>query len=72
MPPQGTLSGHVLLVEDNAVNRMLIVTYLDEFGLTYDVAESGGAAIMGLATKNYDLAGSGTCMRRRRRCRSWR
>ena len=34
-PPQGTLSGHVLVVEDNAVHRMLIVTYLDEFGMSY-------------------------------------
>jgi CheY-like chemotaxis protein len=54
-PPQGTLSGHVLVVEDNAVNRMLIVTYLDEFGLSYEVVSSGGAAIMNLATKDYDL-----------------
>jgi signal transduction histidine kinase/CheY-like chemotaxis protein len=54
-PPQGALSGHVLVVEDNAVNRMLIVTYLEEFGLSYDVVSSGGAAIMNLATKDYDL-----------------
>ena len=31
------------MVEDNAVNRMLIVTYLDEFGLTHEVVASGGA-----------------------------
>ena len=49
--PQGTLSGHVLVVEDNAVNRMLIVTYLDEFGLTHEVVASGGAAVMSLAAK---------------------
>ena len=53
--PQGALSGHVLVVEDNAVNRMLIVTYLEEFGLSYEVVSSGGAAIMNLATKDYDL-----------------
>ena len=33
-PRRKLLSGHVLLVEDNAVNRMLIGSYLDEFGLT--------------------------------------
>ena len=32
----------VLVVEDNAVNRMLIGSYLDEFGLTHEVAASGG------------------------------
>ena len=51
----GTLEGHVLVVEDNAVNRMMIVTYLDEFGLTYEVVSSGAAAAMSLATKSYDL-----------------
>src|SRR5690606_26646138 len=35
--PQGSLSGHVLVVEDNMVNRMLIGSYLDEFGLTYEM-----------------------------------
>ena len=38
---QTSLSGHVLVVEDNAVNRMLIVTYLDEFGLTHEVVDGG-------------------------------
>src|SRR3972149_3859581 len=61
--PQGALCGHVLVVEDNAVNRMLIVTYLDEFGLTHDVAASGGAAVMGLAAKSYDLVLMDTAMR---------
>ena len=61
--PQGTLSGHVLLVEDNAVNRMLIGSYLDEFGLTYEVVTSGGAAVMSLASKTYDLMLMDTAMR---------
>jgi CheY-like chemotaxis protein len=61
--PQGALSGHVLVVEDNAVNRMLIVTYLDEFGLTNEVVASGGAAVMGLAAKSYDLVLMDTAMR---------
>ena len=41
----GTLSGHVLVVEDNAVNRMLIGAYLDEFGLTYEIVEGGANSI---------------------------
>jgi CheY-like chemotaxis protein len=53
--PQGTLSGRVLVVEANAVNRMLIVTYLDEFGLTHEVVASGAAAVMALASSSYDL-----------------
>jgi len=61
--PQGALSGHVLVVEDNAVNRMLIVTYLDEFGLTHDVVASGGAAVMSLAANSYDLVLMDTAMR---------
>jgi CheY-like chemotaxis protein len=52
---QDTLSGHVLVVEDNAVNRMLIGAYLEEFGLTHEMVGSGGAAVMSLAAKTYDL-----------------
>ena len=53
--PQATLAGHVLVVESNTVNRMLIGSYLDEFGLTHEVAASGNAAVMSLAAKTYDL-----------------
>jgi len=53
--PKGTLSGHVLVVEGNTVNRMLIGAYLDEFGLTYEGVENGAAAIMCLAARPYDL-----------------
>ncbi len=60
---QTSLSGHVLVVEDNAVNRMLIVTYLDEFGLTHEVVDSGPAAVMNLASKSYDLVLMDTAMR---------
>jgi CheY-like chemotaxis protein len=59
---QGTLEGHVLVVEDNAVNRMMIVTYLDEFGLTYEVVSSSGAAVVSLASKDYDLVLMDTAM----------
>jgi CheY-like chemotaxis protein/nitrogen-specific signal transduction histidine kinase len=61
--PQDKLSGHVLVVEDNAVNRMLIVTYLDEFGLTHEVVAGGGDALLNVASKTYDLVLMDTAMR---------
>lgn len=51
----GSLAGHVLMIEDNTVNRLLIGAYLDEFGLTFDVAETGAAALMCLAQRSYDV-----------------
>jgi CheY-like chemotaxis protein len=51
----GKLAGHVLVVEDNTVNSMLIGTYLAEFGLTYEVVGNGAAALMCLAARPYDL-----------------
>ncbi len=53
--PPRRLQGHLLVVEDNAVNRMLIGAYLDEFGLTYEMVETGASAIMALASNSYDL-----------------
>ncbi len=55
VPPQGTLSGHMLVVEDNVVNRMLIGNYLSEFGLSHEMVSTGSAAVMSVATKTYDL-----------------
>ncbi len=52
---QAKLSGHVLVVESNAVNRMLIGTYLDEFGVSYEIVGSAAAALLKLAAKRYDL-----------------
>jgi len=52
---QGMLAGHVLVVEDNTVNRLLIGAYLEEFGLTYEVVETGAAALVCLAARRYDL-----------------
>ena len=54
----------MLVVEDNAVNRMLIGAYLDEFGLTHEMVASGGvAAVMSLAASTYDLVLMDTVMR---------
>ena len=52
---QPKLSGRVLVVENNAVNRMLLGTYLDEFGVSYEMVATGAAALLNLATKRYDL-----------------
>ena len=51
----GSLAGHVLMIEDNSVNRLLIGAYLDEFGLTFDVAETGAAALLCLDQRPYDV-----------------
>jgi CheY-like chemotaxis protein len=61
--PQANLSGHILVIEDNAVNRMLIITYLEEFGLTHEVVTSGEAAVMSLASETYALVLMDTAMR---------
>jgi signal transduction histidine kinase/CheY-like chemotaxis protein len=53
--PQPPLKGHLLVVEDNAVNRMLITTYLDEFGLTYELVDSVSGALLSLPAKSFDL-----------------
>jgi CheY-like chemotaxis protein/nitrogen-specific signal transduction histidine kinase len=55
VPASGTLVGHVLVVEDNAVSRMLIGAYLEEFGLTYDLVGDGSTGQARLAARNYDL-----------------
>jgi len=49
-------NGHVLLVEDNAINQLVASKVLKAFGLTYDIAEDGEQAY--LKVKNfphYDL-----------------
>ena len=54
-PRKGALSGHVLVVEGNTVNRMLIGAYLEEFGLSHEMVDNGAAALMCLAARPYDL-----------------
>jgi len=39
------LKGHVLIVEDNATNQMLIAAYLDKFGLSHATAANGREAL---------------------------
>jgi len=48
------LSGHVLLVEDNPVNRQVAQRLLTLAGLTLDVAENGAQALDRMANRPYD------------------
>lgn len=51
-----SLSGkHILLVEDNEVNVMLVSRLLKRWGVTYDVAENGQMAVEQSTEKDYDL-----------------
>lgn len=45
----------VLVVEDIALNRLLMKTLLDDFGFDYDMAENGKIAIEKLQTDIYDI-----------------
>jgi signal transduction histidine kinase len=50
-----TLSGHVLIVEDYEANRMFLSIILENFGLTYDMANDGLEAVEKFKTGKYDL-----------------
>ena len=50
-----TRPSHILLVEDNKVNQMLVTTYLSKFGHTYSIAESGYDAIDAVKHDEFDL-----------------
>ncbi len=45
----------ILVVEDIALNQLLMKTLLDEFGFERDIAANGKIAIEKLQTKNYDI-----------------
>jgi signal transduction histidine kinase/ActR/RegA family two-component response regulator/HPt (histidine-containing phosphotransfer) domain-containing protein len=45
----------VLVVEDIALNQLLMKTLLDDFGFERDIAENGRIAIEKLKTKSYDI-----------------
>jgi len=49
------LDGRVLVVEDNAVNRMLAVRLLERLGLRVDTAENGREAVEATAKHDYDV-----------------
>lgn len=52
---QDALTGHLLLVEDNAINRMVAIGMLKKLGLTVAVAERGEDALEALDTQTFDL-----------------
>lgn len=57
-PPQaenGDAPGRVLVAEDNAINRRVIATLLDHFGLAYDMAVDGETAVAAVAGGGYGL-----------------
>ena len=45
----------ILVVEDMALNQLLMKTLLDDFGFERDIAENGKIAIEKLTTKSYDI-----------------
>jgi CheY-like chemotaxis protein len=50
-----TLSGRVLLAEDNPVNQKLAVFILKKWGIDFDIASNGAAACIMLRGGDYDL-----------------
>ncbi len=49
------LKGHVLIVEDNKTNQILLSLILDDFGLSYDVVNNGSEAVLNVKQYQYDL-----------------
>ncbi len=52
--PDAAVGGHVLLVEDNAVNRQVAQRLLTLVGVGFDIAENGRQAVEKLATERFD------------------
>jgi signal transduction histidine kinase/DNA-binding response OmpR family regulator/HPt (histidine-containing phosphotransfer) domain-containing protein len=50
-----TFSGHVLLVEDDEINRRVASNMLDRLGLTYRLAEDGLRALEAVGQEGFDL-----------------
>ena len=48
-------NGHILVVEDNKTNQMLMSMILDDLNLTYDIANNGAEATLNFKLKKYDL-----------------
>lgn len=46
---------HILLVDDNSVNREVAHAMLKQFGCDVDIAENGREALEAIAVKSYDL-----------------
>ena len=48
------VGGHVLLVEDNAVNRQVAQRLLTLIGISYEIAENGKEALDAIAARTFD------------------
>jgi len=46
---------HILVVEDNKINQMLITAYLEKFGHSFEIAGDGVAAVAAAAKGGFDL-----------------
>lgn len=54
-PPETPVARHILLAEDNDINRMLITTMLTRMGHRVDAVGDGRAVIAALGATDYDL-----------------
>src|SRR5882762_3882355 len=54
VPAARTVGPHILLVEDNPVNREVAVGMLESLGCTTDAADNGWTALKAMATATYD------------------
>lgn len=54
-PLRTTRPSHVLIVEDNKVDQMLVTTYLKKFGHTFTLAEDGFEAVNMVKATKFDV-----------------
>jgi CheY-like chemotaxis protein len=52
--PAAPLSGHLLIVDDNATNRMVAQTLVEMFGCTCETAEDGMQAVEAVTRRRFD------------------
>ncbi|MEA3228324.1 MAG: ATP-binding protein [Campylobacterota bacterium] len=50
-----TISGNILIVEDNKTNQLLLTMFLSEYDLTYKIANDGVEALEILKTEKFDI-----------------
>ncbi|HEX4328766.1 MAG TPA: response regulator [Burkholderiales bacterium] len=53
--PPARIGGHVLVVEDNPVNREIAGTMLEQLGYSHAIAENGREALQQLSGQSFDL-----------------
>ncbi|QSZ41909.1 PAS domain S-box protein [Sulfurimonas aquatica] len=50
-----SFKGHVLVVEDNKTNQLLMGMILDDFDISYDIANDGEEAVLKCKSQKYDM-----------------